>query len=300
MATADIESLNSRFGLFGAVRFEAGNGGLTRAVISTPLGEGHVYLHGAHVTHYQPANQKPLLFVSRQSMFEAAKPIRGGVPICFPWFGPRMQPPHGFARLSEWAVESTAKADDGSVRISLAFGSDATTKAAWPHDFKAKYTVTVGAELRLALEVFNTGSEAFTFEEAMHTYLSVADVRQASIEGLEGMEYVNRLPAPHKQLQGAEAIRITGETDRIYLNTRATTVVHDPVGRRNISVAKDQSLTTVVWNPWIEKAKAFTDFADDEWPLMVCVETCNVGDYAVALGAGKSHTMAAVIQSKTV
>lgn len=296
-----LDMLQSRFPIPGALRWETGAGGLTRAVVTTPHAAAHVYLHGAHVTHYQPQGQNPLLFLSGQSLFQSGKPIRGGVPICFPWFGPKADDAaaaaHGFARLKEWTVESSAQADDGSVQLVLSLVSDDSTRALWPHDFRARYTITIGRELRLSLEVYNTGSKPFVFEEALHTYLNSEDIHQARVEGLEGTTYIDKLQQGRRMPQGAQPITFTGETDRIYLNTRSTCIAHDPAGRRNIEIAKDGSDTTVVWNPWINKAKAMPDFGDNEWPNMLCIETCNVADAAITLEPGKSRTMTAVIHA---
>jgi D-hexose-6-phosphate mutarotase len=237
------------------------------------------------------------------SMFAAGKPIRGGVPICFPWFGPKKDDPkapaHGFARLREWSIESSAKADDGSVQLVLALSSDDETRSAWPFDFAARFTVVVGAELRMTLEIRNGGDKPFTFEEALHSYLSVGDIRQVSIEGLAATDYLDKAGGgpPVRRKQGAEPITFSGETDRVYLNTRATCVAHDVAGARNISVAKSGSDATVVWNPWIAKAKAMADFGDDEWPSMLCIETANVTDCAITLPPGQRRTMSAVISA---
>jgi glucose-6-phosphate 1-epimerase len=300
MSTEDqIQSLQARFGIGGALRFEVGAGGLIRVVCTGRDSEGQVYLHGAHVAHYQRRGEKPLIFMSGKSLFAADKAIRGGVPICFPWFGPKKDdakaPAHGFARLKQWRVESTKKTDDGGVQIVLLLGSDDSTRALWPCDFLARYTVTFAKQLRLRLEVRNTGGGPIVFEEALHTYLSVGDIRQVRVEGLSGIEYIDKVQGGRRLLQGAEPLAFVGETDRVYLNTQSTCVAHDPVGGRSISVSKSGSDTTVVWNPWIAKAKAMADFGDDEWPTMVCIETCNVADFAVTLAAGASHTMEAVI-----
>lgn len=261
--------------------------------------EGQIYLHGAHVAHYQRRGEKPLIFMSGKSIFAADKAIRGGVPICFPWFGAKKDdakaPAHGFARLKQWGVESAKKTDDGGVQIVLSLESDDSTRGLWPGDFLARYTVTFAKQLRLRLEVQNTGSGPIVFEEALHTYLSVGDIREVQVEGLSGVDYIDKVQGGRRLLQGAEPVAFVGETDRVYLNTQSTCVAHDPVGERSISVSKSGSNTTVVWNPWIAKAKAMADFGDDEWPGMLCIETCNVADFAVTLGAGASHMMEAVI-----
>jgi D-hexose-6-phosphate mutarotase len=298
-AEIQLQSLNERFSIPGTLRFQAGNGGLIRAVCTTPGAEAHVYLHGAHVTHYQRKGEKPLIFMSAKSHFEPGKPIRGGVPICFPWFGPKkdnaMAPAHGFARLNEWSVESTKKSADGGVQITFSIYSDDSTRHFWPHDFQAHYTVSVGANLHLKLEVRNIGSMPMVFEEALHTYFSIADIRQALVEGLGGVDYLDKVQGGKRMSQGIDPLAFTGETDRVYLNTHSTCNAHDRAGGRTISVVKNGSNTTVIWNPWIAKAKAMADFGDDEWPNMLCIETCNVADFAVHLPSGISHTMEAII-----
>ena len=161
------------------------------------------------------------------------------------------------------------------------------------------YRVRVGAALGLELRVRNTSSQPIRIEEALHTYLAVSDVRQVSIEGLAGTTYSDRVGTPHTETEGAAPIRITAETDRIYMNTRSTCVVHDPGWQRRLVVEKTGSETTVVWNPWIAKAKAMPDFGDDEWPAMLCIETCNVREHAVTIAPGQSHAMGAVIRPET-
>jgi glucose-6-phosphate 1-epimerase len=283
-----------------AVRVEAGWGGLRRLVIGTAQADAEIYLQGAHVTHFQPRGGKPVLFMSAKSWFEPGKPIRGGVPICFPWFGPRQDgkpgAAHGFARLLEWELTAAEQAGNGAVEIGLRLVSDDATRKEWDGEFEAEYRVTVGPALGLRLRVRNTSRQPMRIEEALHTYLAVDDVRQVSIEGLAGTVYSDRVGAPHEETEGAAPIRITAETDRIYRNTHAMCVVRDPGWNRRLVVEKTGSDATVVWNPWIAKAKAMPDFGDDEWPSMLCIETCNVREHAVTVAPGQSHGMGAVIR----
>ena len=154
------------------------------------------------------------------------------------------------------------------------------------------YTVDFGAKLTMSLTVTNTDSTAFEFEEALHTYLSVGDSQRISIEGLDGARYFDKVAQQEEQQSGAVAI--SDETDRVYYS-EGTVQVKDPAMARTITVAKEGSANTVVWNPWTEKSKAMDDFADDEWQSMVCVETANVLDNAVRLDAGESHTMTQIL-----
>ncbi len=285
----------------GLAVFEDAPGGLVRLRISTPLCEAEVWLHGAHVTRYQRTGEEPLLFVSAASHFAPGKAIRGGVPVIFPWFGARAghpdSPAHGFARTLPWEVEALALGDHGTVALTLRLDSNDATHAYWPHEFVLRHRITFGAQLDLQLEVGNVSAAPIQFEEALHTYLAVCDVRHVSVTGLEGAAYLDKVDAFQCKLEGAEPIRITGETDRIYLNTRTACVLHDPALSRHITVEKSGSDSTVVWNPWIAKAKAMSDFGDDEWPAMLCIETANVGKSAITLAPGATHTMRATLQA---
>jgi glucose-6-phosphate 1-epimerase len=297
--THTLDELQGHYEIEGVVRFDAGEGGLTRAVITAPAGEAHVYLHGAHVTHFQPRGQRPVLFMSLGSRFELGEPIRGGVPVIFPWFGPRQgrpdSPMHGFVRLLEWGVESVEQNRDGSVTIVFDLASHDATRAHWPQEFELRYSVTIGQKLDMTLEVRNSSAEVFRFEEALHTYLAVGDVRQVRLEGLENTAYLDKVREMQRFEQGNEPLEFTGETDRVFLGTRAACIIHDVVNGRRIRIEKEQSDTTVVWNPWEAKARTMPDFGDDEWPRMLCVETCNAKEHAVELPPGRTHVMRAVI-----
>lgn len=291
----DLTTLNSKFSLPGSAKFEAGEGGLTRIAITAPAAEAHVYLHGAHVTHYQPKGHEPLLFMSGKSHFEDSKPIRGGIPIIFPWFGARAgdaaAPAHGFARTLPWAVRAVTQASD-SVVVTLALEPSDATRRWLPQEFELLYKISVGAFLQLVLEVKNRSSSPLLFEEALHTYFIVGDIRQVSIDGLSGRTYIDKTAALARKVQ-AGPIRISSETDRVYLDTRETVTATDPVMHRRIVVAKQGSNTTVIWNPWIDKARAMADFGDDEWPRMLCIETANAADNLVQLQPGQTHRMTA-------
>lgn len=272
------------------VTIESGNGGLDRLAIATNLAQAHIYLLGAHVSHFQPRGHEPVLFMSDASWFEVGKPIRGGVPVCFPWFGQHASDPslpnHGTVRQVLWTLDSVTRDNQGVVTAALSLATDR---------FRIVHRVRVADTLRMELEVTNTGSDVFEFEEALHTYFAVSDVRQISIEGTQGLPYLSKVEGGMKQ-QPNEPIRITAETDRVYTNTTATCVIHDPGLRRRIVNEKTNSQTTVIWNPWVAKSKAMPDFGDDEWPGMMCIETANARENAVRLPPGQSHTMAALVR----
>jgi glucose-6-phosphate 1-epimerase len=297
-----IEELASRLEIPGMLRFEAGPGGLIRARVNNQHTEAAVYLHGAHVAEYRPAGQPEVLFMSEKSLFDAAKPIRGGVPVIFPWFGPHATDPaaglHGFVRTMPWSIDAAQQLPDGSTRLVLSVADNEVTRGIWPRSFALRFTVNIGPALTMSLEVRNKSSDAFSFEEALHTYFQAGDVRQIGIAGLAGAEYLDRMEGMKRKTEGDEPIRITCETDRVYVNTTAAAIIDDPSLGRRITIEKTGSSSTVVWNPWIDKAKAMPDFGDEEWKKMVCIETVNAKENALRLEPGQTHTMTTVIRSR--
>ncbi|MDB6173143.1 MAG: aldose epimerase [Chthoniobacteraceae bacterium] len=236
--------------------------------------------------------------MSAASHFSPGKAIRGGVPICFPWFGPRAghpeSPAHGFARTTAWEVESVECAAD-IVTLILRLNATDKTRALWPHDFVLRHRITIGATLEMTLETQNLSTTPFDIEEALHTYFVVSNARNVSISGLSNSAYVDKVDAGARKVQDSAPIRITGETDRVYPSSQSACVIEDPGLQRRITVEKSGSDTTVVWNPWIAKASSMADFGDDEWPGMLCVETANSGENAVTVSPGESHSMTASI-----
>jgi glucose-6-phosphate 1-epimerase len=280
-------------------RLEKGPGGLERLALSAPDGDALVYLQGAHVAHFEPRGERPVLWMSARSRFEPGQPIRGGVPICFPWFGPKAGAPdapmHGFARILPWSLAAVV-AESGGLRATLELTAEAAARGGFPHELALSLTVRVGRSLRLELAVRNTDAAARTFEAALHSYLGVSDVRHVRIRGLEGVAYVDKTAGGARRPGAAEPVAIMAETDRVYLGATGTVTVEDPGWRRRIVIGKSGSSTTVVWNPWVAKAKAMPDFGDEEWPGMVCVETANALDDAVTLPPGATHVMTATLE----
>ncbi len=280
-------------------RLEKGPGGLDRLALHAAEAEALVYLQGVHVAHFQPKGERPVLWMSAESRFEAGKPIRGGVPICFPWFGPRAGSPeaplHGFARILPWTAGPVTREADGSLRAVLDLPADAAARGGFPGELSLSLAVTVGRSLKMELTARNVTRAAVTFEEALHSYFAVSDVRQVRVRGLEGVPYVDKTAAMARKPGTGEAIAIAAETDRVYLGASGPVTIEDPGWRRRIVVGKTGSETTVVWNPWVAKAKAMADFGDEEWTGMVCVETANAMDDAVTLAPGAAHVMTATL-----
>ena len=291
--TQTLDALNSRFALPGALHFLNGEGGLPVADIQTPLASARVALQGAHVLAWQPAGASPVIWVSKAAVFEPGKPVRGGVPVCWPWFGPREGlPAHGFARTLMWSVRGTSVDEAGDVVLRLGLVDDAGTCALWDHAFALEMVVTVGQTLSMALVTRNTGTAAFTITDALHTYFAIGDIAQTTVHGLNGSVYIDKVKNA-AQFTQAGAVAFSGETDRVYIDTVAACVIDDLAGGRQIRVAKQGSTSTVVWSPWREKT--FVDMASGEYKGMVCVETCNAGPDQVTLEPGEAHTLTAII-----
>jgi glucose-6-phosphate 1-epimerase len=291
---------SSQFDIPKALHFEDTPGGLLRAVISTPAAEADVYLQGAHVTHWTPRGQRPVLFVSPRSLYAPGKAIRGGVPVIFPWFGARGDgkpgPAHGFARSMEFAIESTKLRGEGKVEITLSLSPNDVTRSLGYDAFHLRFRVTVGSELEMELETRNDAKEPLIYEEALHTYFAIADIHQASVTGLEGTTLIDKTDGFKRKTLNHEPVRLAKETDQVHLNTKATCVIHDPAWNRRIIVEKTGSDSTVVWNPWIDKTEGMSDMAPDDWKDMICVETANAADNAVRLSTGETHKLTATIR----
>jgi glucose-6-phosphate 1-epimerase len=273
--------------------------GLPAIRVKNGFGSLSIFRQGAHVTEYVPEATPAVLFTSAQSRFEAGKAVRGGVPICFPWFGPHPTrqelPAHGFARTSEFDYRGSHAGEGGETTLHFSLTSSDATRDAFPFEFSLDYEVTLGKALRLKLRVTNTGARPLTFEEALHSYFSVSDVRQVEVTGLAGEAYLDQLSG-RSEVEGAPPIRIEREVDRVYRSV-ADCRIADPGLARAIVVAKSHSQSTVLWNPWIEKSQRLVDFGDEEYLRMLCIESANVRPHAVELGPTDVHELEVSLES---
>lgn len=241
-----------------------------------------VYPHGATITSWAPTGQRPVLWLSDHAVFDSSTAIRGGIPVCFPWFargtsGTRT-PAHGSARLSRWHRTSARTGD---------LGTEATYELSGV-GYRASYRMAFGSELDLTLVVTNTSDSVFEFEEALHTYLAVSDVRQIRIEGLDGVDYFCNVTKTYPTQHGDA--RFDGEFDRVF-ETGGPIRVIDPGWNRILEVTRTGSANSIIWNPWAQVASELADFGNDEWTDMVCVEGGNVRQNAIRLEPGASHAM---------
>jgi glucose-6-phosphate 1-epimerase len=296
--TAPIEELNRRFAIPGIAEVTQGNGGLPRVCITAPQGSAEIYFHGAQVTAWKPAGADEAIFLSRKSHWQDGRAIRGGIPICFPWFRGKADDPaapaHGFVRTRPWRLDSVTAEPAGSAAVVFSTESDEATRRWWPHGFRLTHRITVGAALHLELTAANTGQAAFRFEEALHTYFRVGDVQAVRVRGLSGTRYLDNMDGNREKVQEGD-VEFAAATDNAYLDTHIAAEIIDQNLRRTIRTAKENSATTVVWNPWQQGAATLTDLGDDEWRQMACVEASNIMSAAVTLAPGEQHTLRAVL-----
>lgn len=306
--TSDLKTLSEKFAIPGVFTLSENEHGLTRGIVTLPSCTAEFYLQGAHLTQWQPAGREPVLFLSERSAFVPGKAIRGGVPIIFPWFGPRTPtssssrtdgPSHGFARTANWQLAS-ATVNGDNFNLELTLSPDEVSRNLGYDDFKLTYTLTIGAELSLQFKVENNGDNPLHFEEALHTYFQIADTKQISIAGLADTEYLDKTDNFKRKRQAESLLVLSGETDRPYVNTEATLTLADPLLKRTIAVSKKHSRTTVVWNPWSELTAKLADMSPDGWTRMVCIESANAGENAITLAPGGAHILETriVVRSK--
>jgi glucose-6-phosphate 1-epimerase len=295
---ARIAALNDSFGIPGIAQIVAGNGGIPKVHIGSAAASAEIYLHGAQVTSWQPVGANEAIFLSEHSHWEDGRAIRGGIPICFPWFRAKADDPkapaHGFVRTIEWRLESVTAENDGSVGVACSTESDESTRRWWPHEFRLVHRVAVGGVLRLELTASNTGAAPFLFEEALHTYFLVGDVAKVRVRGLDRVRFLDNTDANREKIQSGDVV-YGGATDNAYVDARGAVELVDPALHRTLRTEKENSATTVVWNPWQQGAAALSDLGDDEWRTMACVEASNILGAAVRLEPGQQHTMRATL-----
>ena len=293
----DIADLNETFGLPGLLTFEE-HEGLARAVISSPAATATVYLQGAHLAEWQPAGEEAVLFLSKKTAYKKGKALRGGIPVIFPWFGDRHDgqpgPAHGFARAAEWTLAFAALVGE-DVHLSLTLAPSEATRALGFDQFRVAYQLTIGRSLTLQLTVANEAATPLVFEEALHTYYAVSDVRKVSVTGLANGSFLDKRDKGIEKVQLEDPLVLRWTTDRVYFDSTAECVVDDPGRKRRVRIAKAGSATTIVWNPWSELTPGLADMEPEAWPGMICVESGNAAPNTITLAGGESHTLRSVV-----
>lgn len=258
---------------------------------------------GAQVLRYRQGDEPPVVWLSEEALFHTGKSVRGGIPVCWPWFGNLQRnpqavqamyhgteaPAHGLARTREWQSAGIEATENG-VRMRLHLPQAEGELPGWPHPMRLTLTVDLAHDLRLTLTSHNLGQDDVTFSQALHSYLAVSDVRQVHVEGVDGLDYVETL-ADWETRRQQGALSFTGETDRIYLDAPEHLAIVDSAWKRRLSLHTTGSRSAVIWNPWTERARALPDMADEGWQGMLCIETANAWDYTVTLAPGQQHSL---------
>ena len=269
--------------------------GLEYIEISNSSADARIAMQGAHLFHYRRGNEPPLLWPSPDSLFEPGKAIRGGIPVCWPWFGPHPSdnalPQHGFARTSTWKLHETHEIGEGTSTITMRLHDSPETRKLWPFRFRLTLHVTVSRSLTVNLVTSNLDEEPFEISSALHSYLSVSDIRRTTIEGLDGRRYFDKVTGSPGFQKGR--LHIDRETDRIYQEVQYPLTVRNE--EQTVNIHARGSASAVVWNPWHDKCSVMTDMPDDGWKTMLCIEAANVMDDARVIEPGGEHTLTAAI-----
>ena len=257
-----------------------------------------VALQGAHLCSYGRSGEAPLLWLSPEARFEQGRAIRGGVPVCWPWFGndPRYPdaPQHGFARVARWEIESVDEPDERLTRIVLVTDETMHAQPWFPFSYRLRLSIDIGDGLSLTLHTENTDTRPFSITEALHTYLRVGDITRSVLHGLENAPYADALDG-FRLKQESRALHFGAETDRVYDDAGASLTLRDEALKRRIRIEKRHSRSTVVWNPWHDKAARLSDFPDDGYRTMLCIETANALRHMPALAPGHDHKLVQIL-----
>jgi glucose-6-phosphate 1-epimerase len=291
------EQLNHQYGIKDQLQFIEGNGGFLNIAIRNGKAKALISTYGGQILSYQPASaSKDLLFLSEKAYYQQGKAIRGGTPICWPWFGPDPEylgrSSHGFVRNRLWTVVGTGTAQNGDTMVSLGVANTAETEEIWPQSFKATITFIVGETLTIQLLTENTGSQAFTISQALHTYFKVGDVNQVQVLGLEGCDYIDKVDGGQQKSQ-VGVVRFTEECDRIYANPGSQLVITDAALNRRININAQGSKSAVIWNPWVETGNSIADLAAGDYQRFLCVETANAAHDLIEVLPGQSFQLQA-------
>lgn len=283
----DINALNRDFGVPGRIAFREGPPGEPVAVLVEEHGSCEVSFYGAHVLSYRPTGHSPVLWLAKSYReLPDGSAIRGGIPVCWPWFGPREgMPSHGFARTARWNLLKTDY-DSHSTSITLVLEDSAESLAMWPHKFRLELKVTLAEALVVSLSIENTGDAPFDITGALHSYFNVKEIGGICVKGLDGVKYLDRAPGGSDAIQDGD-ISIRSETDRIYVSAPDEADIEDRTLGRTIKVVKEGATDVVVWNPWIEKAARLADMDDDDFLRFVCVETAFTSPITLAPGQNR-------------
>lgn len=293
----DIRQLNSDFGIANQLEFIAGQGGLPMIRIGNRSANALISIYGAQVLSFRPLGQsEDLLFVSEQSAYSEGKAIRGGIPVCWPWFGPDpkglQRPNHGFVRNHFWQVAETQALSDTETKVGLLFTESGKKEHTWKHAFTLKLEITIAETLKLKLTTLNTGEKPFAITQAFHSYFQIGNIKRVKISGLEDCDYFDKLDKGAQKPQ-LGSVTVSQEVDRIYTNVNNDLMIVDPVLKRRIQISAPETSTAVVWNPWTKTSKKMSDLDDLDYKQFICVEAGNIAFDLIQIQPGHHHSLQA-------
>ncbi|MCC6917451.1 D-hexose-6-phosphate mutarotase [Nitrosomonas sp.] len=293
----NIGQLNRNYGIGKQVVFTEGEGGLPFVHVSSDKASALISVYAGQVLAYRPKGvQDDLLFLSKRAYYQPGKAIKGGVPVCWPWFGPDPEglgrPAHGFVRNRMWDVIESSTTPEGDIRIVLGLTGTEETRSIWPRSFILRLEITIGDTLNLELVTRNSGSQACTITQAFHTYFSVGDIHQTHVSGLENTRYIDKVDDNLEKNQTG-AVTINAEVDRIYQSVGSDLIIHDIAHKRRIYITSKGNRTAVVWNPWAKISVEMADLEDDDYLHFICVETTNAAIDRVHIQPGSEFRLVA-------
>ena len=293
-----LSSLQSQFSIDGVASIVNCSDDFPVIQISNSYADASIALDGGQVLTFQPKLQQPVLWLSKKAIYKPGKSLRGGIPVCWPWFSDhpteKSFPAHGFARNHRWQLEAIEQQTDQSTLVRLTLPASDATRNLWPQPFELELKVVVGTELSVSLTMTNLSDHPCTMTSALHTYLQVGDIREIVISGLDQTPYLDKVQ-DFSLFEQQGNVSFSGELDRIYQNTRSDIIIHDGVLKRQLKIAKSGSLSTVLWNPWVNKSAAMNDFEEDGYQHMLCVEAANAADDIIQLQPAQSHCLQTVL-----
>lgn len=295
MSEADV--LNGAFAIQGRLSFAPLYGG-TVAQLTFGAARADIAIQGAQVLSYEAGELGEVLWLSPGAQLGSGKAVRGGIPICWPWFGPHpdggQRPAHGFVRAKPWRVTGT-RADGASTRITFALLPAELTHPDWPHTADLSLDVSLSDSLIVKLVTHNAGKTMMPLTQALHSYFRVSDIDAVRVSGLEGSPFIDQLDPGSGLHREDQRVHISREVDRIYQEQSGRVTLSDFPAARRVHVAKTGSNSTVLWNPWIDKSARLGDMGENGYRRMVCIETANAGGDVIRLDPGATHTLTARI-----
>jgi glucose-6-phosphate 1-epimerase len=293
-----IDQLNTDYCIANHLIFATGNGGFPMIHIDNGQAKALISVYSGQVLSFQPATETAdVMFLSEKAYYAKGKAIKGGVPICWPWFGPDPEglgrPSHGFVRNRLWNVVATSTTPEGATQVILGLKDTEETRAMWPAAFELAIAITVGTTLTVELITRNLGDKAFPLTQAFHTYFKVGDISRVQVLGLENTQYLDKADGGVEKTQMG-AVVATGEVDRIYLDVTNELVIDDSSLNRRIRIKSSGSKSAVVWNPWVKIAASMADLDDSDYQRLICVETTNAATDIVEVPAQGEFRLAAI------